>query len=44
MVRNKSVFEDDSIPIIIPRYKVQDIDNEEDWYRAELMFKAIHKL
>ena len=37
----KSMFDDNSIPIVIPRYKVQDIDSEEDWQRAELMFKAI---
>ena len=40
-LEGKSMFDDNSIPIIIPRFKVQDIDNEEDWQRAELMFKAI---
>ena len=24
-------------PIILPRWRVQDIDTEEDWIRAELM-------
>ena len=43
-LQNKSVFDDNSVPIIIPRYKVQDIDNEEDWLRAELMFKSINIL
>ncbi len=38
---NKNIF-NDSIPIIIPRFKVQDIDDEEDWLRAELMFKSIN--
>ena len=40
-LEGKSMFDDNSIPIEIPRYKVQDIDSEEDWQRAELMFKAI---
>ena len=40
--KNKRIFDDNSIPIILPRHKVQDIDNEEDWLRAELMFKMIH--
>ena len=40
-LEGKRMFDDNSIPIIIPRYKVQDIDSEEDWQRAELMFKAI---
>ncbi len=30
----------DSTPVIIPRHLVQDIDTEEDWQRAELMYKA----
>jgi len=35
------MFGKDSIPIILPRYLVQDIDTLEDWLRAEWMFKAI---
>ena len=34
-------FGKDSIPIIIPRYLVQDIDTMEDFIRAENMYKAI---
>jgi len=34
------VFSPVSIPIILPRYLVQDIDTLEDWYRAELMYSA----
>jgi len=37
-------FGDDSIPIIVPRYLVQDIDTEEDWIRAELMYKSFINL
>ena len=35
------VFSDYSLPILLPRYLVQDIDNLEDWKQAELMFKAL---
>ena len=40
-INKKKLFEGNSIPVIIPRYKVQDIDNEEDWKRAENMFKNL---
>ena len=29
-------------PLILPNWQVQDIDNEEDWKRAEIMYKAMH--
>jgi N-acylneuraminate cytidylyltransferase len=35
-------FSQASIPIVLPRYLVQDIDTLEDWTRAELMHKAWH--
>ena len=38
---NEIMFGKDSIPIIIPRYLVQDIDTIEDWKRAELMYKVL---
>lgn len=34
------MFSNDSIPIILPRHLVQDIDTIEDWKRAELMYEA----
>ena len=37
------MFGKDSIPIILPRYLVQDIDTLEDWQRAEFMYEAIQK-
>lgn len=36
----KSTFSEHSIPIVLPRHLVQDIDTLEDWQRAELMYKA----
>ncbi len=40
-LEDKVFFANHSIPIKIPRYKVQDIDNEEDWIRAENLFNLI---
>jgi pseudaminic acid cytidylyltransferase len=34
------IFAGRSIPIVLPRYLVQDIDEEDDWVRAEWMYKA----
>lgn len=39
----KNTFSEYSIPIVLPRFLVQDIDTFEDWQRAELMFKAYVK-
>ncbi|MBN1839367.1 MAG: pseudaminic acid cytidylyltransferase [Campylobacterales bacterium] len=37
------MFGGESIPIILPRHLVQDIDTPEDWTRAELMYKVLHE-
>ena len=37
------MFGKDSIPIILPRHLVQDIDTLEDWQRAEIMYKVIQE-
>ena len=29
-----------AVPIILPRHRVQDIDTEEDWVRAEYLYRA----
>lgn len=46
--KNKSeegyLYSNDSIPIVIPRHLVQDIDTPEDWRFAELMYETIQKL
>ena len=39
----KIIFSRTSSPILLPRHQVQDIDTLEDWYRAELMFRAWKK-
>jgi pseudaminic acid cytidylyltransferase len=40
----KQMFSVSSIPYVLSRYYVQDIDTEEDWYQAELMFEALKKI
>ena len=37
-------FGSDSITLILPLYLVQDIDTQEDWKRAEIMYKVIKLL
>ena len=36
------MFSDKSVPVVLPRHLVQDIDTLEDWQRAELMYKTLH--
>ena len=36
-LEGKRIFDPHSIPVIIPRWRVQDIDNQDDWMRAELI-------
>ncbi len=40
-LNGQSVFGEKSVPVILPRYRVQDIDTQEDWVRAEWMFRAM---
>jgi len=39
----KSLLDCGSLPLPLPRYRVQDIDSLEDWTRAELMFRMLHE-
>ena len=34
-------FLSDTVPVVLPRHRVQDIDTPEDWERAEWIFKAM---
>ncbi|MCX6984288.1 MAG: pseudaminic acid cytidylyltransferase [Lentisphaerae bacterium] len=38
---DKHLFSSDAIPIILPRKYAQDIDTQEDWERAEIMYTAL---
>lgn len=37
----KKIFSKDAVPVVLPRYLVQDIDTDEDWQRAEAMYKVL---
>jgi N-acylneuraminate cytidylyltransferase len=37
----RTIFGEDSVPVKLPRHRVQDIDTPEDWTRAEWLFRAI---
>ncbi|MEJ1224833.1 pseudaminic acid cytidylyltransferase [Pseudomonas sp. CCNWLW56] len=37
----KMIFTPESTAVLLPRYRVQDIDTPEDWIRAEWMYKAL---
>lgn len=37
-LEGKRIFDQGSKPIVIPRWRVQDIDTLDDWQRAELIF------
>ncbi len=37
----RPIFSGQATALVIPRYRVQDIDTPDDWIRAELMFSAL---
>jgi pseudaminic acid cytidylyltransferase len=39
-LQERRIYGKDALPVVLPRYLVQDIDTLEDWERAELMFQA----
>jgi len=39
---DKVIYSKDSMAVKLPRYLVQDIDTQEDWQRAELMYQALN--
>ena len=41
-MKNKRLVPPDSLPVHIPRYLVQDIDTEEDWKVAEVIFRSLN--
>lgn len=38
------LFAEGSAPVVLPRHRVQDIDTQEDWDRAEVMFQSLHRI
>ena len=41
-LKEVATFSQVSLPIVLPRHLVQDIDTPEDWANAELMFQSLH--
>jgi N-acylneuraminate cytidylyltransferase len=39
-LEERPIFSKNTAPVMIPRYRAQDIDGPEDWLCAELMFEA----
>ncbi len=39
-IQTRKLYPTDALPVILPRYLVQDIDTHEDWETAERMFRA----
>ena len=42
-LKGGAIFGPQSVPVILPRYRVQDIDTSEDWERAERMFEVLRE-
>jgi N-acylneuraminate cytidylyltransferase len=40
-LRGDVLYSNQSLPVILPRYLVQDIDTPEDWTRAEYLYAAL---
>jgi pseudaminic acid cytidylyltransferase len=40
-MNGKRIYDVHSIPVVIPRWRVADIDDEEDWKRAEMVFRML---
>ena len=42
-LQGRIIFSESSEVYLLPRYRVQDIDTEEDWIRAESMHEVLNK-
>jgi len=38
-----TIFDLHSFPVMIPRWRIQDIDTRDDWKRSELLFNMLNK-
>jgi pseudaminic acid cytidylyltransferase len=43
-LEGKRFFDKHSKPVIIPRWRVQDIDTSDDWLRAEALYKVLFEI
>ncbi len=44
LLARTSIYAGTATPVIVPGYRVQDIDTEEDWLRAECMHRVLEEL
>lgn len=42
-LEGRTLFTERSVPVKLPRHRVQDIDTLEDWERAEWLFRALNQ-
>jgi N-acylneuraminate cytidylyltransferase len=42
-IEGRRIYDKHSVPIIIPRWRVQDIDTPDDWLRAEVVYKLLEQ-
>ncbi|MDN5873136.1 MAG: pseudaminic acid cytidylyltransferase [Sinobacteraceae bacterium] len=42
-LKAQPIFSEASVPVMLPRHRVQDIDTPEDWQRAEWLFRALQQ-
>lgn len=42
-MKDEKLYGKDALPVILPRYLVQDIDTLEDWQTAEYMFEVLRR-
>lgn len=40
-VEGRRIFDRNSLPVVIPRWRVQDIDTHDDWMRAEFIYNQL---
>jgi len=40
-LQSKRIYAKNALPLMIPRWRVQDIDTLEDWHRAEMIFSRM---
>ena len=40
-MQEPKIYAEDSVPIVLPRHRVQDIDTFEDWKRAEIIYQLL---
>lgn len=39
-LNNRPIFSERSVPVVLPPYRVQDVDTMDDWHRAECLFQV----